>query len=62
MLQYSIERISDAISGLSTNHCVLYSTLPAKCSLNPPDSSMLTLVLVKPNKITVLLVQATIFN
>jgi hypothetical protein len=41
---------------------VLYSTFTAKCSLNPPDYAMLTLVPVKPNKITVLLMQASIFN
>jgi hypothetical protein len=61
-LQYLIERIYDDVGEMSTIVCVLYSTFTAKCSLNPPDYAMLTLVPGKPNKITVLLMQASIFN
>jgi hypothetical protein len=61
-LQYSIDRISAAIVGVSTNRCALYLTYAAKCSLFPPDYATSTLVPVKFNKVTVLLVQASIFN
>jgi hypothetical protein len=42
--QYSNERISPAISGSSTIQCALYTTFAAKCSLNPPDYPMSTVV------------------
>jgi hypothetical protein len=58
----SIARISVAILDMSTIQFSLNSTFAAKCSLNTPHYAMLTLVLVKSNKVTVLLVEATIFN
>jgi hypothetical protein len=61
-LQYSIERISVDIGDMLTIQCASYSKFAAKCSLNPSDYAMLTPVLDKPNKVTVLLVQASIFN
>jgi hypothetical protein len=60
--QYSNERTSPAISGSSTIQCVLYSIFAAKRSLNPPNYATLTLILFKPNIITFVLVQASIFN
>jgi hypothetical protein len=60
--QYSNERTSPAISGSSTIHCVLYSILAAKYSLNPPDFAVSKLMPVKSNIIVVLAIHATIFN
>jgi hypothetical protein len=47
---------------MSTTQRMLYSTFAAKCRINPPDYAMSILVPVKYNKITVLLMQASIFN
>jgi hypothetical protein len=62
MLQHTIERISAAIAGLSTNRCALCSTFATKCSLNPADYAMSIQVPVKTNIITFLAIQASIFN
>jgi hypothetical protein len=58
----SFAGISDAILDMSTIQFSLNSTFAAKCSLNTPHYGMLTLDLVKSNKITVLLMQSSIFN
>jgi hypothetical protein len=47
---------------MSTIQCSLFSSFADKCSPNPPDYAMLTLVIVKSDKITVLLMRASIFN
>jgi hypothetical protein len=61
-LHYSIKRISVAIVDIWTIQCSPYSTFAAKCSLNPPHYAMITLVLDKSDKITVLAIQASLFN
>jgi hypothetical protein len=45
---------------MSTIECALYSTFTAKCSLNPPDYATSSLVPVKFNIFTFLLMQASI--
>jgi hypothetical protein len=57
----NIQRISADIGDVSTIEWALYSAFPAQCSLNPPDYAMSTLVRVKSNIFTVLLIQASIF-
>jgi hypothetical protein len=47
---------------MSTIKCALYTTFAAKCSLNPPDYAMSTLVPVKSNIATILAIHASIFN
>jgi hypothetical protein len=56
--QYTIERISADIGDMSTIQSALYCTFTAKFSLNPPDYANSTLIPVKSNIITVLLLQA----
>jgi hypothetical protein len=55
--QYSNERISDAIGGLSTNRCVLYFTFAAKYRAQYPVYAMPTMVPVYSNTITFLHIQ-----
>jgi hypothetical protein len=61
-LQYSIESISAAIGGSSTNRCALYSILAVKYWAQYPVYAMPHLVSVKSNLITVLDILASIFN
>jgi hypothetical protein len=56
-----MQRVTDAIGGLSTNRCVLCAIFAAKYSAQYPVYAMKTLVPVKRNKIAVLDIQAYIF-
>jgi hypothetical protein len=47
---------------MSTTQCSLFSSIADKCRINPPDYAMLTLVIVKSDKITVLLMKASLFH
>jgi hypothetical protein len=61
-LRYSNERISVDISDMSAIQYELYSTFAVKCSINPRDYAFPTLGPHKSNIVTVLLMQASIFN
>jgi hypothetical protein len=61
-LQYTIERISAAISCLSTNCWVLYTTFAVNNRAQYPVYAMSNVVPVKSNISTFLDVQASIFN